>query len=63
MRMLMAELTERSVAGWSKDLPKLLVVRAVAERDATFAAGEAERYVEMGYEATNRVLTTSRVAS
>ncbi len=63
MRMLMAELTERSVAGWAKDLPKLLVVRAVAERDATFASGDAERYVEMGYEATKRALSTSRVVA
>lgn len=63
MRLLMAELTERSVAAWSADLPKLMVVRAVAERDATFAAGEAERYVEMGYEATQRALTASRVGA
>lgn len=61
MRMLMAELTERSVAAWPASGPKLVMVRAVAERDATFAAGEAERYVEMGYEATKRALTTSRV--
>ena len=60
MRLLMAELTERSVAGWSSELPKLLVVRAVAESDATFAAGEAERYVEMGYDATQRALTANR---
>ena len=57
IRMLMAELTERSVAAWPKDGPKLVVVRAVAERDATFAAGEAERYVDMGYEATKRALS------
>jgi hypothetical protein len=63
MRMLMAELTERSVASWPSNGPKLMVVRAVAERDATFAAGEAERYVEMGYDATQRALTTSRVGA
>ena len=63
IRMLMAELTERSVAAWPKEGPKLLVVRAVAERDATFAAGDAERYVEMGYEATQRALTASRVGA
>lgn len=59
VRMLMAELTERSVAGWPASAPKLVVVRAVAERDATFAAGEAERYVDMGYEATHRALRQS----
>jgi len=53
-RILMAELTERSIASWSGS--KLVVVRAVAESEATFAAGEAERYVEMGYEATRRQL-------
>ena len=57
VRMLMAELTERSVAAWPASGPKLVVVRAVAERDATFATGEAERYVEMGYEATKRALS------
>lgn len=58
MRILMAELTERSVAAWPAAEPKLVVVRAVAESEATFAAGEAERYVEMGYEATQRALAT-----
>jgi NTE family protein len=60
VRILMAELTERAVAEWPADGPRLLLVRAVAESEATFAAGEAERYVEMGYEATRRALTTSR---
>jgi NTE family protein len=59
VRILMAELTERSVAGWPAAGPKLMVVRAVAESEATFAAGEAERYVEMGYEATRRALARS----
>jgi predicted acylesterase/phospholipase RssA len=63
MRVLMAELTERSVASWPKDGPKLVVIRAVAESEATFAAGEAERYVEMGYEATKRALSGSRIAT
>lgn len=58
MRILMAELTERSVASWPSNGPKLIVVRAVAESEATFAAGEAERYVDMGYEATKRALST-----
>jgi NTE family protein len=62
-RILMAELTERSVAGWPQEGPKLVVVRAVAESEATFAAGEAERYVEMGYEATRSALRSRRVAS
>lgn len=57
VRILMAELTERSVAAWPATGPKLVVVRAVAESEATFAAGEAERYVDMGYEATKRALS------
>jgi NTE family protein len=61
LRILMAELTERSVAAWPPHAPRLVVVRAVAESEATFAAGEAERYVEMGYEATKRALETSQV--
>lgn len=59
VRILMAELTERAVASWPPDAPRLVVVRAVAESEATFAAGEAERYVDMGYEATRRALARS----
>jgi hypothetical protein len=31
-------------------------VRAVNETEATFAGGNAARYLEMGYEATKRAL-------
>jgi NTE family protein len=58
-RILMAELTERAVASWPAGAPRLIVVRAVAESEATFAAGEAARYVQMGYDATRRSLARS----
>lgn len=56
LRILMAEQTERAIGTWPADAPRLVVVRAVAETEATFARGSAKRYEEMGYEATKRAL-------
>src|SRR5437016_11386253 len=49
IRIMMAAQTERAIADWPTDAPKLVVVRAVAEREATFAVGAGERYLEAGY--------------
>src|SRR5438876_8911878 len=46
IRIMMAAQTERAIADWPTDAPKLVVVRAVAEREATFAVGAGERYLE-----------------
>ncbi|HEV8382611.1 MAG TPA: patatin-like phospholipase family protein [Gemmatimonadales bacterium] len=56
MRIMMAEQTERALADWPKDGPKLIYVRAVAEREATFAVDRVQEYVEMGYQATKKAL-------
>jgi len=56
MRILMAAQTERAVASWPAGGPRLVMVRAVAEREATFAVGAADRYAAAGYEATRRAL-------
>jgi NTE family protein len=56
IRIMMAAQTERAIADWPSDAPRLLVVRAVPEREATFAVGRAERYLRAGYEATERAL-------
>jgi len=56
MRIMMAEQAERAVADWPKDAPKLVYVRAVAEREATFAVDRVQEYVEMGYQATKKAL-------
>jgi NTE family protein len=53
---MMADQTERELAAWPKDGPKLLYVRAVAEREATFAADRAQAYMEMGFQTTKRAL-------
>jgi hypothetical protein len=55
-RIMMAAQTERAVAEWPKDGARLVVVRAVAEREATFAVGEAARYLKAGYDETKRAL-------
>jgi NTE family protein len=56
IRIMMAAQTERAVADWPQDAPRLVLVRAVAEREATFAVGAGERYLRAGYEATQRAL-------
>ena len=56
IRILMAEQAERTVEEWPKDGPKLVYVRPVAEREATFAVDRVQEYVEMGYQATRKAL-------
>jgi NTE family protein len=56
IRIMMAAQTERVIADWPRDAPRLVVVRAVAEREATFAVGRAEGYLRAGYEATKHAL-------
>jgi NTE family protein len=56
-RIMMAAQTERAIAAWPPDAPRLVVVRAVAEREATFAVGQADRYVVAGYGATTQALS------
>lgn len=57
IRIMMAAQTERAIADWPREAPRLVLVRAVAEREATFAVGRAERYLRAGYEATKHALT------
>ena len=56
MRIMMAEQAERALADWPKDEPRLVYVRPVAEREATFAVERVQEYVEMGYQATKKAL-------
>ncbi len=56
IRVMMAAQTERAIAAWPKDAAKVVVVRAVAEREATFAVGQGKRYLQAGYDATKRAL-------
>jgi len=56
VRIMMAAQVERAVADWPKDAPRLVYVRAVAEREATFAVERLEQYVEAGYQATKKAI-------
>jgi NTE family protein len=56
IRIMMAAQTEQAIAAWPRDGARLVVVRAVAEREATFAVGAGERYLEAGYRETRRAL-------
>jgi NTE family protein len=58
-RILMAAQVEHAIADWPKDAARLVVVRAVAEREATFAVGNAKRYIEAGYEETKKAIRLS----
>ena len=56
IRIMMAAQTERAIEAWPSDAPRLVVVRAVAEREATFAMGQTDRYFRAGYDATKQAL-------
>jgi len=56
VRILMAAQTERAIETWPTSAPRLVMVRPVAERGATFAVGQSDRYFAAGYEATKRAL-------
>jgi NTE family protein len=58
IRIMMAAQTELAIAAWPRDAARLVVVRAVAEREATFAVGAGERYLEAGYSKTREALTS-----
>ena len=57
IRIMMAAQTELAIAAWPRDAARLVVVRAVAEREATFAVDAGERYLEAGYRKTREALT------
>jgi len=56
IRVMMAAQADRLIRDWPPGAARLVVVRPVAEREATFAVGEADRYFEAGYRATKRAL-------
>jgi NTE family protein len=60
-RIMMAAQVEQAIAAWPRaGAPPLVLVRPVREREATFAAANARRYIEAGYQATKRALETAR---
>jgi NTE family protein len=56
IRIMMAEQVEHEVKAWPTDGPKLMYVRPVAEKEATFAVERIQDYVEMGYQAIKKAL-------
>jgi NTE family protein len=55
-RIMMAAQAERAIAEWPSDAARLVVVRPVAEREATFAVEAMDRYLEAGYATTRRAI-------
>lgn len=58
-RIMMAAQAEREIAAWPADAAPLLVIRAVAEREATFALDQVDRYVRQGYERTKDAIEST----
>ncbi len=58
-RILMAAQVEHAIADWPTGAARLVVVRAVKEREATFAVGNMQRYIEAGYEETKNAIRLS----
>ena len=56
IRIMMAAQAERALQAWPKVGPRLVYVRPVAEKEATFAVERVQDYVEMGYQATKKAL-------
>ena len=57
-RVMMAAQTERQIAAWPREGggARLVVVRPVKEKEATFALDQVGRYIEAGYTETKRAL-------
>jgi NTE family protein len=56
VRIMMAAQSERAIAAWPTDAARLVVVRAVAEREVTFAVGQAQRHFDAGYRVTKQAM-------
>lgn len=60
VRIMMAAQTEQAIAAWPADGPRLVVVRPVKEKEATFALEQGERYIEAGYATAKEALNSWR---
>lgn len=56
IRVMMAAQVDRLIKDWPPDAARLVVVRPVAEREATFAVDSGKRYLEAGYRATQQAI-------
>jgi NTE family protein len=59
IRVMMAAQVDGLIREWPKEAARLVVVRPVAEREATFAVDAVARYVQAGYDATRQALAGS----
>src|SRR2546428_12803590 len=56
IRVMMAAQVERQIADWPKDAAQLVLVRPIAEREATFAVASGDRYFQAGGAPAKRAL-------
>lgn len=57
-RIMMAAQTEAAIAAWPRNAARLIVVRPVAEREATFAVHRLAGYLDSGYRKTKEALAS-----
>jgi NTE family protein len=55
-RIMMAAQTEQAIRDWPREAARLVVVRPVREREATFAIQNVRRYIEAGHAVTQQSL-------
>jgi NTE family protein len=56
IRVMMAAQVDRLIREWPQQAARLVVVRPVAEREATFSVDAGARYARAGYDATKQAL-------
>ncbi len=59
-RIMMAAQAEQAIREWPTGGAKLVVVRPVREREATFAIQNVRRYIDAGYSATKQQLADAK---
>ncbi len=57
-RIMMAAQAENAIRDWPHGAARLVIVRPVKEREATFAVQNVQRYINAGYEATRKSLAS-----
>lgn len=60
LRIMMAAQVEHHIAAWPADAPRLVLVRPIAVREATFAIERAGEYMDAGYRTTREALAVLR---
>jgi NTE family protein len=61
-RIMMAAQADQAIRDWPKTAARLMLVRPVKEREATFAVQNVRRYIDAGYSVTRQSLDALTMA-